>query len=286
MALFWISFSLRPMTLSELCEAIIIPEDNETISQDMRLLQPRTLLQSLSSLISYNAKTSEINLAHSSVLDYLTSDDLHRSDSSVFFLNEKTAEMELATACLNYLLHPAFDSGYCSSCNEFTDRLQQWPLLPYICDTLFEHLSYISLTEPFIGLLMRFFGTRSTGLRGGNFGAWVAAWGARVGWGLEIEDIESSTPLYFAARHGLLPIVKMILQVEGTKHLEQPGGTYGSTPLHVAAWAGQTAVVAELLAAGANPRERNATDDTGLYWAARLGFKDIVAMLRDAGAVL
>lgn len=277
-ALFWLSFSLRPITFVELCEAVIIPEDSSIISEDMRLLRPEVLLKICSSLISYDSTTTKVALAHSSVWQYLVSQEIQISDVQQFFLNEDVADADMAVRCLRYLCLPAFSSGYCSSNEELTQRLEEWPLLHHITQTIFDHLSYTPLDGSVKTLLLHFFQTQIQP-RGGNFGAWV-----QVFFPTAHANIESSTPLYYAARFGLLPVVKMILEIEGTRNLETPGGVYGSTPLHVATWQGRTEVVQELLKAGANAREVNEERTPGLFFAVLYGFKDIERMLREAGA--
>lgn len=129
-------------------------------------------------------------------------------------------------------------------------------------------------------LLLRFFAAH-TKPRCGSFGAWVQAFFPTCH-----ASIESSTPLYYAARFGLLSIVRVLLAEEGIKNLEVPGGVYGSTPLHVAAWQGRTDVVRELLNVVADAREVNLEGKPGLLWAVTFGFTDIERMLRDAGATL
>ena len=282
MTLFWLCFSLRPMRFSELCEAVIIPEEGVTITEDMRLLRPEALLRICGSLISYDPLTTRVVLAHSSVEQYLTSQTIRTSDVREFYFDEATADNEIAVRCLNYLNNPVFSTGSCTSHKALEQRFKEWPLLPYLADLLFSHLSYITLDDPVKTILLRFFGTHSKP-RGGNFGAWVQAFTPKIN--KYNEYIETSTPLYYASRFGLLPIVKMILVLEGTKDLEAPGGVYGSTPLHVATWQGRTDVVRELLKAGANAREVNEDGTPGILWAVKYGFVDIERMLREAGAV-
>ena len=53
---------------------------------------------------------------------------------------------------------------------------------------------------------------------------------------------------------------------------------------HVATWQGRTAVVRDLLKAGANAKEVNQEGVTGLWCAVKFGYEDIEHMLRDAGA--
>ena len=277
--LLWISSALQPMSLSELSEAIIIEEDSTVINDDIRLLNPRTTLELCSSLISYDNQSMRVTLAHSSVLDYLNSKEIQNNDVRSFYINPNIAYQAIPIRCIRYLMLPAFSSGCCSETQTRKQRLREWPLLTYIAETLFDHLEFVDLNDTaFVDLLMRFFATHSLP-RGGNFGAWVQAFLPRTTY-----NIESSTPLYYAARFGLVRLVRLILQTQGTEDLEKAGGIYGSTPLHVAAWAGRTEVVKELLDAGANVHESNFDGSNGLYWATASGYWAIEKMLRNRGA--
>ena len=279
--LFWISSALTPMTLVELCEAVIVEEGQVVINDDVRLLNPRSTLELCSSLISYDNSTERITLAHSSVLEYLSSKDIQSSQVRSFYLDSDAAFQAVPRRCINYLMLPAFSSGCCSTGTELGQRFGDWPLLTYIAETLFDHLEYVDLhDQAFVDLILRFFATHHLP-RGGNFGAWVQAFIPETSF-----NIESSTPLYYAARFGLLRLVRLILGTQGTGDLEKPGGVYGSTPLHVASWAGRTEVVKELLAAGASTKETNFDGSNALYWAVMSKNKRIERMLREAGATL
>jgi len=277
--LFWVSSAMMPMTLRELCEAMIIDEGKMAINEDVRLLNPRGTLELCSSLISYDHRTTTVTLAHSSVLDYLSSNDVRESDVRSYYMDSQDVFQALPRRCIHYLMLPAFSSGCCSNQRELIQRLDSWPLLTYIAETLFDHLEYADLRDPvFKDIVLRFFATHRLP-RGGNFGAWVQAFIPKTTY-----NIESSTPLYYAARFGLVRLVRLLLQTQGTVDLEKPGGRYGSTPLHVAAWAGRREVVKEFLDAGADAKETNFDGDSGLTYAILNGDHVNERMLRDAGA--
>ncbi|MCJ1403055.1 hypothetical protein MMC11_006278 [Xylographa trunciseda] len=280
--LFWLTFSMYSMTFEELCEAIIIHDDDPVINDEVRLLQRarEALLQTCGSMISYDTTTKRITLAHSTVRSYLISQDIQTSHAHEFYLDQATADGTIVAKSIKYLCLPAFRSGYCTSGAALEQRFDDWPLLRYIANSLFEHLAYVTLDESTRSLLLHFFSTHTLP-RGGNFGAWVQAF-----FPISHENIESSTPLYYASRYGLLPVVRLILEIEGTKSLEVPGGMYGSTPLHVATWKGRIDVVEALLEAGANAKEVNQDGKPGLLWAVKYGFRTIERMLREAGATL
>ena len=278
--LFWVAFALKPMRLKELSEAIIIGEHRAIIHEDMRLLRDEVLLKSCSSLISYDAESTCMTLAHSSVFIYLTSKEIKNSDVSQYYLDAQTAYNSITRRCINYMMLPAFKEGCCPDWETLQIRFDRWPLLHYVSKALFAHLYYIDLNNEMVSLLLHFFATHDQP-HGGNFGAWVQACFPSA-----TDNIEESTPLYYAARYGLLQIVRMILATEGTRSLERAGGVFGSTPLHVAAWQGRTEVVAELLNAGASARELNDERRPGLIWAVLFGYTEIERMLREGGAEL
>ena len=279
--LLWLSTALEPMTLKELSEAIIIGEGPIAIDDEIRLLNPKDLLEVCSSLISFNNHCETIALAHSSVLDYLSSSEIQTSEARQFYLDPEARFQAIPKRCISYLLQPAFSSGCCVDQAEFNQRLDDWPLLSYIGETLFVHIELADINDPELRkLILRLFEThRLPG--GGNFGTWVQAFIPDT-----VFNIESSTPLYYAARAGFVLVVRLILRTQGTEDLEKLGGVYGCTPLHVASWAGRAEVVKELLSAGANAKETNFDGRSGLYWAVQDGNHLVERMLRDAGATL
>lgn len=279
-ALFWLAFALKPMTLTELCEASLIGDSGIDVDDDVRLLRKETLLEICGSLVRYNSVTTEVTMAHSSVYEFLTSDTIEKSNTRYFHLNANTAENSVTRRCIEYMCLPAFSSGCCADKKELTKRERAWPLLTYIAQTLFEHLQHIHLDDNMKSLLLRFFATHKQP-NGGNFGAWVNAFLPRTS-----KNIENSTPLYYSARFGLLEVVKLILSTDQRNDIELRGGRRYSTPLHVASWAGEAEVVRELLKAGASVNETSQSGSTGLMQAVKHGYKDIEIMLRAAGAKL
>ncbi|KAL9046740.1 MAG: hypothetical protein Q9214_000505 [Letrouitia sp. 1 TL-2023] len=279
----WIAFAafaLKPLSLRELSEAVIIGDQFVEIDDDKRLLKPEILLRICGSLIRYNPSTTEVTHSHSSVWNFLTSAEICYSDASQFYIEIRDMDNSVIRRCLNYLLQPAFSSGACGDWG-LNKRLHDWPLLEYIAGTFIYHLDFVYLgDDSLVELLLQFFSTHSLPY-GGNFGAWMEAFNPKTS-----TNIEQSTPLYYASRFGLLHIVRLILETDGRRTLEMPGGVLGSTPLHVAAWQGHEEVVEELIRAGANAKEKNFAGESGLLWASRFGFEAIAKKLREAGATL
>ena len=281
------------MRLAELAEAVVIPDDGGNITDEDRLINPQELLRACGSLISCTSAYKEegatldhgyVLLGHSSVREYLTAEKLKNSSVAKFYCDPKSADTIISKLCLNYLLQQELSEGYCPSYEDLSSRMHRLPLLRYTKDTLWEHLFYVDVNGPLQPLLSRFLASQR--LPGaGNFGAWVQTFYGKYR-SVSLSVLGETTGLYFAAREGLLPLLKMILSVDGAKDLEKPGGLYMSTPLHVAAWAGHTSIVAELVNAGANVHERNSEGTNGLYWAILSHYTSIERLLRDAGAML
>ncbi|QQR49591.1 ankyrin repeat domain-containing protein [bacterium] len=88
------------------------------------------------------------------------------------------------------------------------------------------------------------------------------------------------TPLHCAAWKGYTDIVQFLLNnnapINAINFIEQ------ATPLHWAAKQNHTNCIALLLAAGANPTLKNATNKTAADYAEELGHQELAALLRTA----
>lgn len=294
-AFLWLASSIIPLSFDELCEAVIIDESGSEIDQDARLLQPTDLLDICSNLISYDINRQDVVLAHSSVLTYLKSEQIKASEAHEFYIDPSSVANKLFRKCLFYLCSLAFESGYCRTLQKFQQRLKKWPFAAHCVHNLPVYARFITLDDPTRSLLMRFFET-SAHPRGGYFAAWAQAYytiatksshrliGKLADFLFFAKGSIYSSPLYFAARFGLNSIVKLNLEVQGTKYLEIRGGRRGSTPLHVASAMGTTETVQTLLDAGADVHEINEMGDSGRKRAVQRGNEAIVRLLLSAGA--
>ncbi|KKY18449.1 putative ankyrin repeat protein [Phaeomoniella chlamydospora] len=279
-ALFWLTFALRPLTLSELAEAIVI--DRNGIDEDNRLLHPSDVIDACRSLLDFNALTQSVTLAHSSVRDFLVSDEIERGPVRFFRLPTDISESLCARLCLQYLQSAVFSYGYCETKQQFIDRKKHYPFFAYAAKSWPSYIRLMQKSGKMIdrhtrSVLLVFFQT-SAHRKGGCFGSWVQEYHPQVDF-----SIAQSTPLYYAARQGMSDVVRLILEEFGTKDLETPGGFFLSTPVHVASFYGYTEVVRLLLQAGANPNEINREGERGVKWAQLYGYWDIVDLYVAAG---
>lgn len=111
---------------------------------------------------------------------------------------------------------------------------------------------------------------------------------------VEARTADGFTALHTIAGIGCEPLARLVLERaralgdEAAALLVDAVSDYGTTSLHVAAWAGRVGMVALLIGAGADPdrpvRGRNSW--TGLHYAAAVGNVDVAAAMVAAGARL
>src|SRR5690606_8367832 len=90
----------------------------------------------------------------------------------------------------------------------------------------------------------------------------------RLGW----------TPLHYAASKGHLDTVKLLLAHKAMVNAPSPDGT---SPLMMAAYAGNEDIVGALLDAGADPTARNLRGEDAADWARRKSHNPLAAQLDD-----
>ncbi|KAF4992786.1 hypothetical protein FDECE_13616 [Fusarium decemcellulare] len=91
--------------------------------------------------------------------------------------------------------------------------------------------------------------------------------------------------LGYAIENGELGLVKQLLQGEGAQLLKQSDYA-GNTAVHLAAVAGSTEILLELLQRGASVHERNKANHSPLFVAVKSGKEPCAQLLRVAGAHL
>ena len=245
-ALFWLSFAKRPLTLAELNEAVVLDETYTVLEDDSMLVSPRILLQICQGLIDLDMEW--LNLAHSSIKEFLTSEWIRSSKVRYFSLNPSIADKALMRKCLSYLCLDNFQCGYTISNHLVRKRLETNPLLRYAAHFWAIHGASCNLDDDDRHLVNRLFETKRLPRRG-NFGLWVQTLLPEA----HYEEIKATQPLYYAASFGLIPVVKAILESDSNLEIDEPGGRNMSTPLFVACWRQQYEVVELLLRAGADP---------------------------------
>ena len=173
-ALLWLSYATMPLTLNEVCEAVVLRDGCDALDEDDRLQDLFLVPDTCQGLITYNASTQHVTLAHFSVKEYLTS--LRRKDDNPFYYIEReSGHTRLASKCLTYLSFPAFRSGPCDS-EILERRFGDWPLLGYATWSWGAHVKQLGedVDREVQRQIHDFFATSKLP-NGGNYAAWIKA---------------------------------------------------------------------------------------------------------------
>jgi ankyrin repeat protein len=121
-ALQWLAFSARPLSLSELAEAIVIrPEEDPSFNHDERLMDEFQIVEFLPAglvrkvyrrqpwtdgrWLSRSEEVAFIEFAHFSVLEYLKSGRMDPKLRATYQVQEQAAHTMIAASCFSYMLY-------------------------------------------------------------------------------------------------------------------------------------------------------------------------------------
>lgn len=273
-ALFWLCFVKTPLTLRDLNEAVVVEEDSTSFDEDMMLLPPNLLLHIGQGLIMMD-EFGCVNLAHSSVKEFLTSAWIRTSRVSYFSLDPATADATIMRRCLSYLSLNNFKSGYSLSIDGTFTRLETYQFLSYATYFWPTHGAACELGDRERRLVNKFFDSRYLNRRG-NFGVWIET----LIPGADAKVIEMTQPLYYAASFGMVAVIKAILASDSNININAPGGRVGATALFAACWRHNYEAADILLQAGADPTITDPGTGTNVLGLAKMrrfsGLKNIV----------
>ncbi|ENH64044.1 Putative ZDHHC-type palmitoyltransferase 6 [Fusarium oxysporum f. sp. cubense race 1] len=273
-SLFSLSVALRPLTIQELAEAAVLDDYEARIDEECRLPEPMVLLEICQGLVDYDAATSVVTLAHSSVRAYITSSRTGEGDVAWFSYNIPGIHAYMANKCLLYLLLESFQDGCCTN-EELEKKYQEYPLLRYASRYWPLHARLSDNYGRQEDSAMTFcLSSKKAG--GGNFSFWVQCLMPDA----SREAIMASEPLYYASSFGLAGLVKSLLTSQGVD-VDARGGRFRSSALHVASYRGHVEIARQLLDCGADINLLDSDGRTALFWATRLGRKEIVDLLED-----
>jgi hypothetical protein len=245
--LLWLCFSVRPLRLSELAEAVILRDGDTSIEDDARLTDTTILLDICHGLVVRN--DLHITLAHDSVRSFLTGQHIKGSTAAFFALDADRANAHIMSRCLLYLQLDDFAGGPVTSHEEYDTRLDEHPLAPYATFSWPVHSESCILQPQDERLILDFFGTKTRGPNGSSFDSWVQCLLEDT----SLDAIRSTQPLYYAASFNMVAILRILVRPELGIDIEQRGGRFASTPLFVAVWRRNWEAAEVLLKAGADP---------------------------------
>ncbi|KAL8699652.1 MAG: hypothetical protein Q9201_005881 [Fulgogasparrea decipioides] len=242
-ALEWLAFSMRPLRIDEVAEAVVVRPGHASICAEERLRDPQDILFICSSLVVLSER-EELRFAHYSVKEYLVSERIRLGPASAFTLAAEVAHKNMAEICLTYLLF--FGQSDISA----DVGLINLPLLRYAAENWYKHAQLV--TSEFARTQIDFLALQLLNPSSCSaFTKWLSVFlPDRV----QIElyspmhlDL-SGSPLYYASYCGLLNVARKLLDLG--EDVNTPGGTYGNA-LNAAAYTGNVAMVRILVEAGA-----------------------------------
>lgn len=215
-ALQWLAFSARPLSIREIAEAVAVgaeqnDSDEDLALEDYRFFTPEDVLIVCSSLVTYSMRTLEVRLAHHSVKEYLVSDRLrNRPLVGIFQVQCGAANGLIARASLRYLL----------ACTEdVKDRLQtvaeKFPLFEYAAKFWPSHLQVVQDGKSDSGaseLSARLLCGSLQPKDGAAFNNWLFTAHPDLPWTSSTGDgVVIGTPLYYACLLELVYTAKLLL---------------------------------------------------------------------------
>lgn len=245
--LLWLCFSVRPLKLGELAEAVILRPGDTVMDDDSRLMNQMVLLDVCQGLAVRNDH-GFITLAHDSVRSFLTSEHIRASRVAYFSLDHDASQAHIMKRCLLYLSLRPFSLGPVSTREESLRRKQAHPLLRYATFSWPLHSALFPLGQDDEGEILNFFHTKTT-QNGGSFDSWVQS----LLQSLDLVTIRQTQPLYYAASYNMVSILRLLLRPEFGVDVEQRGGRFRSPPLFIALWRHNWEAAEILLEAGADP---------------------------------
>ncbi|PSN59256.1 hypothetical protein BS50DRAFT_641131 [Corynespora cassiicola Philippines] len=271
----FLTFSERPLRLEEAVDAIAVNVDGSPhFSSKNRMPEPQEITHYCSSLVvivsvkDENETTHmELQLAHFSVKEYLTSDRLNSDTAQA--LRENAARASVAMACLAYLLH--FDQVLP------LERIRKdFPFAKYCARFWMSHaLAAEQGSGEMMGLIDRFFCYQNSSYK--------------VCYSLyrpdeyyrDSYDSEPASGLYYAAFGGLRESCRLLLNKGADVNAE--GGIYGNA-LCAASYTGHKGIVELLIKEGADVNVHGGHYGNALQAASSEGHKSIVELLIKKGA--
>jgi hypothetical protein len=296
LALQWLTYAARPITIEELAEAVIVqtksipylnPADRFFSCNDILAILPAGLV--VTSKISADSRPGAemviVQFAHFSVREYLTSRRISRSAASQFRIDEKLAHITIAEVCLAYLLHIGGQNTPVS-----IQLYKKFVLLQYAATCWQIHLRSLQgceTTENLDDLCCLFFNVSkgswrlflSFGYACKNYGYWRPDISEQC-----VEDPEIVHPVTVVSEMGLDYQLRILLAAGSDLAAVSASSQY-SCPLHAAVSQGHAQVVKTLLASGADINQQmGELEGSALQLASYKRDADIVRVLLENNA--
>ncbi|OAP57703.1 hypothetical protein AYL99_08441 [Fonsecaea erecta] len=298
--LWWISYSPRPLTVTELQHALAVEPGDDDLDED-GIYDKEFMVSVCAGLVTVDEESDQIRLVHYTAESYF-----HRVRTSMF----PEGPSSIIKACFTYLTFSQFEDKHGRTV--LRRLLDHHPFLMYavsdwshhvrdgmtqdVRELALEHVRKNTNTQLNLLMEMRQYKGRCLqsclGKVKGSTPLHVVVWLGLVviADDLLVENVDlnaqvyegiTPTPLHLAASQGHTQMVSWLLQ-QGATIAAKADLEY--TPLHLIVEMGHLPVVQVLLDAGADYVEQLSDCQTPLVKAARCGNEALVLLLLDKGA--
>jgi ankyrin repeat protein len=297
----WITLAKRPLTTAELCCALAV-EPGEAELDPENKPDVDDIVSVCAGLVVVDQESAIIRLVH-----YTTQEYFERISSRL----NPDGELEIAETCLTYLSFSVFESGSCTTDEEFEERLCQHEFLDYAAKHCGEHIRSVEAKVAHLACTLvihsgifscaaqvlfapsyKYRGYRAkipavTGLH------WIARFGLCDAakeflrreedetCAVNAMDSNGEGSLMYAVKHGHCAMAELLLDKGADVNAQ--GGGYGNA-LQAASSKGHEAVVKLLLDKGADVNAQGGEDGNALQAASSEGHEAVVKLLLDKGA--
>ena len=287
-ALRWVAYAATPIKLDELVEAIAVNEGSSTSLKSLdKLIIPEDLFLMCGSLLRRSDITETMELAHTSVFEFLTDSESQSRSLGQFHMPSTGSAMILSKTCLTYLSFKDFQTDYPEAVPS-SDLSEDWavrasrndsmierPFFDYALRNWWKHLKKsgeeIHELWPY---LIRFFDPQK-----GNYRTTVMLLNQLEG---PYKYPPSMQPIHFCATHGIPRLIPLLLE-NPLADIDNKVG-HGRTALHMAVENNCISVVHELLERGANVDSKTDDGRTPLQLALESADEAITRLLVAKGA--
>jgi hypothetical protein len=263
----WVTHTKRPLTIAELQHAVAVRDCAVELDKDF-VPDIEDLTSVCAGLVTVDEQSDIIRWVHYTTQEYF---------KRTWNIWLPQAQVGIATTCITYLSFRTFESGFCSTDEEFGLRLQSNRLYDYAARNWGHHALIASTMEE---LILGFLNSEAKVEASSQ--AMLASKRHLLNYSQNVP--RHPTGLHLAVYFGLREAV--IVLIERGCHLDSKD-SYGRTPLSWAAESGHEAVVKQLLSTGkvdADSKD-NYYGQTPLWWAAESGHEAVVKLLLSTGKV-
>ncbi|PKS10137.1 hypothetical protein jhhlp_001887 [Lomentospora prolificans] len=263
-ALAWITCAKRPLSTTELRHALTIEEgDTELLEED--LVHIDDIVAICAGLVTIDEESDIIRLVHFTTQEYF------EQNRDQWF---PSVEEAISKVCITYLSFDSFETGYCRTDAQLTQRLLEYPLYDYAAKNWGHHARHAPELNPDIVITFLYHKPKADASAELLFHRTNLA-------GPYPDSIEQLLPLHLASYFGILEVVKILLLT----HKVEPDLRDASyrTALSWAAEFGHVDTVTMLLDHGAAVNWEG-TRGNILSYAIREGNERVVKLLLDRSA--